>query len=87
MNKRCLTDTTGHDLLDINITHPFTPDFNLYSVLLATKTDFLPPHKKDTTKIRINYLRACTLLLTTKSCFRNDTFKFHKIKLGCSIAP
>lgn len=28
-NKKCLSDITGHDLLDINIIDLFTPDFKM----------------------------------------------------------
>lgn len=44
--KKSCIDTTGHDLLDINIMHLFTPNFTLNSVLLATKTNFPLSNKK-----------------------------------------
>lgn len=36
------TNKTDPDLLNFNIMHLFTPNVNLYSVLLETKTDFSP---------------------------------------------
>lgn len=51
LKKKSCIDITGHDLLDINIMHLFTPNFTLNSVLLATKTNFPLSNKKYKKKI------------------------------------
>lgn len=40
LKRLTCNDFTRHDLLDTNSMHLFTPNFNILSVLPATKTDF-----------------------------------------------
>lgn len=44
MKTKNVSDCTGHALLDTNTMYLFTPNFNLFSVLLATKTEFSQFH-------------------------------------------
>lgn len=78
---------TGHDLLDINIMHLFTPNFTLNSVLLATKTNFPLSNKKYKKKIVWNNEEHISFSEQRNHFFRNDTLTLHEIKVWCSILP
>lgn len=47
LKRLTCNDFTRHDLLDTNSMHLFTPNFNILSVLPATKTDFPLSLKKN----------------------------------------
>lgn len=44
-------------------------------------------HNKNTPQNSVKLLRAYILLLTMKSCFKNNTLTIHNIKFWCSISP
>lgn len=66
-----LIDLNGHNLLVIDIMHLFTPSFKLYSVFLATKTNFLLFHKISKNNSH-KIFQGINTYLTTLLCFKND---------------
>lgn len=65
-----LIDFNWHYLLVIDIMHLFTLNLKLYSVILATKTNFLLFHKISKNKSH-KIFQGINTYLTTLLCFRN----------------